>query len=561
MHRALVAILTTASAVTAFADVDYTVRPVPAAKTYAVSMKLSNPGETERFNIPAWCPGFYFLLDYNRRIYDVAATGDDGARLKIQWSGGHMFTVYNPTKTKFTVSYRVMGNDPGLGFFRAHLRTNIGFINGPSTFMYATDHMLEPHRVKFNMPAADWDVATAMESPVPGLYESEGYDEFVDHPFQLGKFVRKKFEVQGMPYEAIFVADGAIRANVDEETERLKQASLPALKMMGKAPFKRYVYFVHLEVGDFAGGLEHRASNVIAVENFKSLRLDSLATHEYFHAWNVKQIRPDMLGPFDYSKEQRNPNIWFSEGVTDYYAYIHAYQAGFLTRSQLFDQLTNEIEELQASNVRKRLTLEEVCKQTWENGGFGVDDLSYYTKGMVIGLVADAALRSKTKGEKSLDDLMRTFYDRYHLPKPGFPVNAIKDEMVAMAGPEMGDMYDTMVRSTKEMPFEVLKDMGLRLLIPGQTYTEPYYVLDGKNKVVNASTTNMVSPLEDGDVVLGAKEGKDDMATISFTRNGASMSADIKVRSFRAGDYRLQPDPYATNEAKLRLEEWLKIPQ
>ncbi|HLO98401.1 MAG TPA: hypothetical protein VK171_07395 [Fimbriimonas sp.] len=559
MNRPLATALAACLGVCAFADVEYTVRAVPAAKTFAVSMTVTNPGETEKFNIPAWCPGFYFLLDYNRRISDVAALDENGGKLRIQWAGGHSFTVFNPEKLKFNVNYRVLGNDPGLGFFRAHLRSTSGFINGPSTFMYASNHMLEPHRVKFSLPP-DWDIATAMNSPKAGVYESEGYDEFVDHPIQLGKFVRRKFEVMDIPFEAIFVADGALRCDPDEETERLKQASVPAIKMMGSAPFKRYMYIVHLEVGDFSGGLEHRASNVIAVANFKSLRLDSLATHEFFHAWNVKQIRPDMLGPFDYSKEQRNPNIWFSEGVTDYYANIHAYQAGFLTRSQLLDQLTNEIEELQSSNVRKRLTLEDVCKQTWENGGFGVEDLSYYTKGLVIGLVADAAIRTNSKGEKSLDDLMRNFYERYALPKPGFGYDAIKEEMIALGGAEMGEHYDTMVRSTNEMPYQLLTGMGLRLAIPGQMYSEPYYLLDSKQRVINSASTNLVAPLQDGDVIVSAKYNGDETAMITYVRNGKTETANVPVRTYRAGDYRLQIDPYAKPEARARLEEWLKIP-
>lgn len=559
MNRTLASTLAVSLGVCAFADVEYTVRPVPAAKTFAVSMTVTNPAESEKFNIPAWCPGFYFLLDYNRRISDVTALTEDGAKLKVQWSGGHSFTVSNPDKVKFNVNYRVLGNDPGLGFFRAHLRSTSGFINGPSTFMYASNHMLEPHRVRFNLPP-DWDIATAMTSPRAGIYESDGYDEFVDHPIQLGKFVRRKFEVINIPFEAIFVADGALRCDPDEETERLKQASIPAIKMMGSAPFKRYLYIIHLEIGDFNGGLEHRASNVVAVANVNSLRLDSLATHEFFHAWNVKQIRPDMLGPFDYSKEQRNPNIWFSEGVTDYYAYIHAYQAGFLTRSQLLDQLTNEIEELQSSEVRKRLTLEEVCKQTWENSGFGVGDLSYYTKGLVIGLVSDAAIRTITKGERSLDDLMRTFYERYALPKPGFAQDAIKEELVALGGSSMGDHYDTMVRSTKEMPYELLKGMGLRLTIPGQMYSEPYYLLDAKQRVTNAASTNLVAPLQDGDQITATKDNGNETASVTFVRNGNTQTVNIPVRTFRAGDYRLQIDPYASSEARARLDEWLKIP-
>ena len=112
---------------------------------------------------------------------------------------------------------------------------------------------------------------------------------------------------------------------------------------MKKVPFKKYVYLIHLEVGDFAGGLEHRASTTIATGNGQTVHLDELATHEFYHSWNVKQIRPKILGPFDYSKPQRTVNLWFSEGVTDYYSKLHAYQAGLIGESQLLDGLRDEI--------------------------------------------------------------------------------------------------------------------------------------------------------------------------------------------------------------------------
>ena len=523
-------------------------------------MVITNAKKSETVRIPAWCPGFYFILDYDKHLFDFKAVDSDGNPIKAKKLDARGYQLNNPTEKEITVTYRIMGNDQGLGFFRSHLRATMGFINGASAFMFADGHLTEPCKLNFNLPA-DWDIATAMDSDGKGTYSAAGYDEFIDMPIQLGKFTRKTFKVGEIPYEVIWVADPAPKCDMDAETERLRRGSIPALNMFGGSSFKKYIYFVHLEVGDFAGGLEHRACNVIAVDNSQTIHLDNLATHEYFHAWNVKQIRPVLLGPFDYTKEQRCPNIWFSEGVTDYYAQIHAYQAGFLSQSQMFDELVDNVKQVQKSTTRTQLTLEEVCKKTWEGGGFGFGDLSYYNKGLLVGFLADAYIRGETKGKASLDDLMRTFYAKYKLPNPGFDDDAIKQEMVKLGGPTMAPIYDGMVRSTKAMPYDLLGRIGLRLTVPGEVYLDPLYLLDSNGKVTNAAASNVEGGIRNGDIVETAKMVGNGEISVHVKRDGTSLDLVLRGRSYRAEDYRLQPNPFATLEEKQRLAEWLKIPQ
>ena len=562
LTKVLAPLLAAGFCASALADVNYTVKPFPSSRTFVMHMEITNAHETETIRIPAWCPGFYFILDYEKRLSDVKVQDPEGNDLKFRWVNSRGFLVQNPKKTPITVNYRIFGNDEGLGFFRSHLRSNIGFINGASAFLFADDHLKEPCHLKFNLPA-DWDIATAMDSDGKGTYSAGGYDEFIDNPIQLGKFTRRSFKVGDTPYEVIWVGDPTIKCNIDDETERLRRGSIPAMRMFGSASFKKYYYFIHLEVGDFNGGLEHRACNVIAVENTETIHLDSLATHEYFHAWNVKQIRPVLLGPFDYTKEQRCPNIWFSEGVTDYYAQIHAYQAGFLTKSQFFDELVKNVKQVQVSTTRTKMTLEEVCKQTWEGGklaGFGFGDLSYYDKGFLVGLLADAYIRGESKGKSSLDDLLRSFYAKYKLPNPGFPDDGIKDGMIAIGGAKIGPIYDTMVRSTQAMPYDLLSKIGLRLTIPGEMYTDPLYLVDSDGVVTNTTASNLEGGIRNGDRVLTAKVTGEKQIQVQVSRGEQMLTLSLAARTYKAGDYRLQPNPFATPEEKKRLEEWLRIP-
>jgi predicted metalloprotease with PDZ domain len=559
LGKAIIAMLMLAVYAVSWADLHYTVKPYPSSRTFGIHMEITNAKETETVRIPAWCPGFYFILDYDKSLSSVVVLDPDGNPLKFRWLNSRGFVIQNPNKTPITINYRILGKDEGLGFFRSHLRQDIGFINGPSAFLFADDHLTEPCSVTFNLPA-DWDIATAMETDGKGNYKAASYDEFVDHPIQLGKFTRRSFKVNNIPFEVIWVGDPGIRCNIEEETERLRRGSIPAMNLFGGASFKKYLYFIHLEVGDFNGGLEHRACNVIAVANTDTIHLDSLATHEYFHAWNVKQIRPQMLGPFDYTKEQRCSNIWFSEGVTEYYAQLHAYQAGFLSKSQFLEKLTNNIEELEMSKTAKTMTLEDACKAAWENGGFGVKDFSYYTKGLVVGLLSDAYIRGETKGKSSLNDLMRSFYAKYSLPNPGFSDDAIRDAIMEMSGEKYGPIYTSMVRTAQPMPYDILTKMGLRLTVPGEAYTEPLYLLSAEGRVTNATISNLEGGIRDGDKVLTAKIIGDSLIEVNVVRDDRNLKLSLPARKFRAGDYRLMANPFATAEEKQRLAEWLKIP-
>ncbi len=507
--------------------------------------------------IPAWCPGFYFLLDYEKALFDVNVVNLAGQKLVTKKLDSRSIQITNPTKEPVVITYRIQGNDAGMGFFRTHVRATNAFINGPSAFLYADAHMTDKHSVKFNVPSG-WDIGTAMDHDGQGTYSSAGYDELADHPVQLGRFVRRSFKVEGIPFEAIWVGDPAPRCDVDAETERLRRGSIPAIKMMKTVPFKRYLYLIHLEVGDFGGGLEHRASTTIAVGNSQTVHLDELATHEYYHSWNVKQIRPKILGPFDYSKPQRTVNLWFSEGVTDYYAKLHAFQAGLTSESQLLDGLRDEIRTVERSETRKKMTLEEVCFNTWEDTGFGgFGDLSFYNMGLVAGFVLDASIRQETDGKKSLDDVMRIAFDRYALPKPGFEEGALRDLVVEVGGVKLGPIYDTLIRSKgKDLPYSQLEHLGLRLTIPGKEYLDAPFVVNEAGTIIKVIGTE--TGLLDGDnLILVEQEGTDSLK-VTVKRGGQQKQVVVKARKFKATDMRLTRNILASPAQLARRTEWLK---
>jgi predicted metalloprotease with PDZ domain len=556
----------------AAADVRYTLTPEPAAKQVRISMTLEEAKTREEFRIPAWCPGFYFLLNYHEKISDFRAVDPSGQELEVQHSkegDPRAWYVVNPAGTPITVSYRVLGDDPGLGFFRVNVQPHTAFINGPAAFMYSPGHMTETARLKVDVPAG-WQVATPMDvDKAPASYVAGGYDELIDHPIQVGKFERRSFTVEGIPFEAVYVSPNQqYSPDLNAETERLRKLSIPAIKMMGGAPFKRYLYLIHLSIGDFSGGLEHRAANVMAVSNRKNLGIDDLAAHEYFHAWNVKQIRPLPLGPFDYTRPVRTGNLWFSEGVTDYYSKLHTYQSGLGDVGWLFDDLSGQIASLERGRTRLTKTVEDASREAWENGGFGVGDLSYYTKGLILGLIFDATIRSNTNGRKSLDDVLRLMYTRHRLPKPGFAEDGVLATLNEVAGKDLTALYTKMARTTEPVPYELLSQIGLRLIKPNQTYSSiGFTVTDGLAKGV--SEQSQQAGLRPGDKVLsiGGAEFKGiaslrlaspDMFKVVIEREGVSHSMTLPVVRLTSRGYQLEPDPFATPEAVALREAWLQ---
>jgi predicted metalloprotease with PDZ domain len=445
----------------AAADIHYTLQPNPKAHAVEVSISLDKGPTKQEFRIPAWCPGFYFIENYQTQISAVNATGAKGEKLSISHDDPRAWVVDNPTGNPLTMSYVVSGNDTGLGFFGVNVKDDKAFTNGAATFMFLPDRLTERDTLTVHLPP-EWKIATAMDTHQDGDYVASGYDELIDNPIQMGNFVLKTFTVHDIPFQAVFVAPSdQIQINVDDEVQHLRQESETAVNLFGSAPFKHYTFIFHFAVGNFDGGLEHRASCVLALPN-EDQPIDDLTAHEFFHAWNVKQIRPKVLGPFDYTKPDRTANLWFAEGVTDYYSKLITYRSGLGDEGWLLKQFGEQMSELEQSVTRNHKTVAEASWEAWENGGFGIGDLSFYTKGFMIGMLLDIQIRTTTNGTKSLDDVMRLLYSKYHLPEPGYEENGLLAALNEVCGQDMSKLYNSMVKTTEDLPYALLQKIGLR---------------------------------------------------------------------------------------------------
>lgn len=535
----------------AVADIHYTLTPLPDARAVAVTVSPDHPKEVETFHIPGWCPGFYFLQKYQDKMYDVAASDDKGNALTITPVDSQGWRIENPKKRPLTFSYKVKGDDAGMGFFGVKVHANKTFANGAATFVYVDGRKEEPTQLALKLPDG-WDCATGMTRRADGVLTAGGYDELIDHPLQLGKFEKRSFKIGESNFDVVWAsADDTIKPDINAQNVVLQKIAEPPIKMFGGAPFKHYVFILHLTNQGFLGGLEHRGSTCIAMPNTGGLDLTTLAAHEFFHTWNVKNIRPKLLGPFDYTREQRTGNLWFAEGVTDYYANINAYRSGLRDAKWLYGTLGGEVSALQRGKTRLKITLEDACKQTWESGGFGFDDLDYYNKGLIAGFVFDAAIRGTTNGAKSLDDMMRSLFAKYRLPNPGYPEDGLRVELNRTAGADLSTLYNTVIRSTNEVPYEGLQEIGLRVLVPATQVDEPGFT-SASSVIDSVTDTGKSDGFQVGDeIVSGTREG------IVVRRAGQTLTLKPTWTSTMVKRYSLEENPLATADQRKQLLMWL----
>lgn len=454
----------------------YTVEPVPGGSAPFTRFTIELTGvanlQTLSLQMPAWSPGDYQVQNHARFVRQVSAALKTGAPLSVAHPDPNTWQVDPAGADTITVQYE-LPNEPS-GNFTENVRVtdDYAFYQGSASFLYVADHKNDPATVRVKLPSG-WPAALCpldpVASPASGserAFAAPDYDTLADSPILAGRFATTEFTAGGAVHTvALFGwlegADpqrfaNAIRPVVEEE-----------IRLMGGAPYKRYVFFINL--GGRSGALEHGSSCRIGWSPYRDLRrLPEFVAHEFFHLWNVKRIRPAVLGPFDYINPPKTRMLWFCEGVTDYVALLSLRRAGIWNDQTYLERLGAMIEQLQQTPARKRVTAEEASERVWEErGSQGYGGLSYYLKGHLIGLCIDLKLRALTNGAASMDRLMRDLLRRYGPPKPGYPEDGIRKALIEAGGESMGPFYDRLCRSTDELPFdECLQAVGLRLADP-----------------------------------------------------------------------------------------------
>jgi len=480
-------------------QVEYSIVPKDlAGHLFAVTVKVDTPdAEGQVFVLPAWIPGSYMIREFARNIVQIRAESA-GQTVALEKLNKDMWFAA-PCKGPLVLHYDVYAWD--LSVRAAHLDQTHGFFNASSVCLRVLDQDHLPHVIDIRRPAEPackaWRVATSLPELKAarhgfGTYIAANYDELIDHPVEMGLFELASFKAHGVLHEVAIT--GKVPkldlARVTSDLEKICEAQIALFEPKSLcAPMDRYVFLV-MAVGDGYGGLEHRASTALLCSR-KDLPVKGwsdmsdgygtflgLCSHEYFHTWNVKRIKPAAFVPYDLQTENYTPLLWLFEGFTSYYDDLMLVRSGVIGVPAYLKLIEKTVSNVLRGSGRLKQSVADASFDAWikyyrqdENAPNAL--VNYYTKGALVALTLDLTIRDKTAGKKSLDDVMRTLWQRYGRDfyiageeQRGITEAEVEALIDEVSGLKLKRFFDRYVRGTDDLPLA-------RLLTPfGIAFTD-----------------------------------------------------------------------------------------
>jgi predicted metalloprotease with PDZ domain len=553
------------------AAVQYTIVPKDlAGHLFNVTVTVAAPAaDGQVFALPAWIPGSYMIREFARNIVRIRAEAG-GQPVELVKLDKHSWRAA-PVAGPLTLHYEVYAWD--LSVRAAHLDQSHGFFNGTSVFLRVQGQDATPHQVDIQRPGdpatSGWRVATSLPELGAkrygfGTYIAADYDELIDHPVEMGDFALATFKAHGIQHD--IVVTGRV-PNLD--MERLQQ-DLKAIcetqiaffePKTKKAPMDRYV-FLTMAVGDGYGGLEHRASTALicaradlpttaapktAERSEGYVTFLGLCSHEYFHTWNVKRIKPAVFAPYDLQTETYTPLLWLFEGFTSYYDDLMLVRSGIISEAAYFKLLGKTVGSVLRGSGRTKQSVAESSFDAWtkyyrqdENAPNAI--ISYYTKGSLVGLAFDLTIRARTGGAKSLDDVMRALWERYgrdfYTGASGSgrgvtekDVEALFDEI---SGVRLKSIFDRHVRGVEDIPLAKLyAAFGVKVVDERKNAKPSLNVAVGRDPL----GARLTQVHEDGAAHRAGLSAGDIVIAVDGLRvNGSPSNLDQLFTRYRVGD-------------------------
>ena len=482
----IVGVATSGRAAEPIAPISYTIRmPQPDTHVAEVEATIPTGGRaTVDLMMPVWSPGFYRVENYAGRVQSLSARTPDGRALSVDQPKKNRWQVQTGGASAVVVSYTLLCT--GRSVTTNWVGEDFAVFNGSATFVTLAEQARRPHDVRLELPAKWKRSMTGLDAAGDGRphhYRAADFDTLVDSPIVAGNPTVREFDVDGSKHFLVDLGD-APQWNGERAAADIDKIVREHRRFWGFLPFKKYVFLNVFRQG--AGGLEHLNSTLLTSSpraTTPSYSWLAFVCHEYFHAFNVKRLRPVELDPFDYEQPPNTTGLWVSEGLTTYYGELLAGRAGLGTARDVLGRLSGHIERLQQSPGRLKQTLEQSSLDVWNSGTSGVGrttatTLSYYVKGPVVGFLLDARIRRATDGAKSLDDVMRLAYKRYSGDR-GFTAEQFRTTAEEAAGIDLKEWLRKAVASTEELDYvEALDWFGLRFAAPGGEPPRPSWKLE-----------------------------------------------------------------------------------
>jgi predicted metalloprotease with PDZ domain len=593
-------------------DISFTVA-MPRPHTHLLEVdvaikRTTNGPQEEQLIMPVWTPGSYLVREFARHVQDFAATDAAGQPLKWEKTNKDTWRITTNGAREWHARYRVYANE--LSVRTSELNSSHAFWNNANILMYLDGYLQSPSTVHVLAPDV-WKVATGLPAVLgqKNTFRAENFDILYDSPFEVSNFKTLIFNVKGVAHRIVIDGEG----NYDPERVRRDVQKIVETEvelMGGEVPYHDYTFILHLRGG---GGLEHLNSTALGYSRF-GFRVGggdratsaapnataalgeyrgflSLVSHEFFHLWNVKRIRPDALGPFDYTQENYTKMLWVAEGITDYYADVVLRRAGLISEGDYLSAQARAMQALQNTPGRLVQTAEESSFDSWikfyrQDENSVNSQVSYYEKGALLGLLLDLEIRKRSAGAKSLDDVMRYLYREYYKKNRNYGPVDFQKACELMAGGSLDEFFSRYVRGKEELDYNAaLEAAGLRLEInaAGATGRAGDRIFFGAElrqvddrlmvEQVYAGSPAYDQGLNFGDQIVAldnlrvtrdffnarlAEKKPGDLINLTIFRFDDLSTLLIKLGPGREGTYRIVPLTSQTEVQKKIYREWLR---
>ncbi|HKP80534.1 MAG TPA: PDZ domain-containing protein [Pyrinomonadaceae bacterium] len=573
----------------------------PQSHLFEVQMIVELPEQLKdkplQFQMAKWSPGRYGVFDFAKNVQEFRANGAVTRVDDQTWS------VAPQGNTTLTVSYKVFGNDLSGTF--SQLDTRHANYNGASIFMYIVGHKPDPVKLSIQAPAG-WKIVNGRtERPGQNEWRFPNWDVMIDTPTEIAPdWTQDTFEVNGKKYHVVvhsFGPEGGKRAALVRDIEKIVRAEVA---MWGAPEFEEYTFLLHFAADDRSGdGMEHLTSTQIIQpgalgEPGVYERALGTVSHEFFHVWNVKRLRPLELGPWDFTRPLATRSLWIAEGFTNYYGHLMLKRAGLWNDEQFLNAEAETIERTESLQGNRLMSAEESSlsapfidrAEHAQSTNLHNTAVSYYPKGELIGMVMDLLLRGRTKGKTSLDDVMREMYQEFYLNSPdssyylrgrGYKTEDLERIVARRSGVDFSDFFKRHIRDVEMLPYEeAFAYVGLRLV--KTQAKEPFdaglsiQFEDPRRAMIENVRNNSAAEdagLQSGDqiVSLGGKDVTADtwLKTLAHFKTGDSVPVIVKRdrRTIKTNivpgqperfEYSLEEKKDATVEQKTLRAKWLK---